>query len=92
MAFAGGDPTDLRAVAVTLTTLSGDLTADALAMASQGRSAAADAGDGQVADLAETALAALGGAVLATATLVSGLAQGSTTAADQLVTATGLPQ
>lgn len=92
MAFAGGRPTELRDVSRTLSTLSGDLSADALAVKAEGHAAAGAAGDGHVADLAETVLAALGGAVMATATLVGGLADGSTTAADQLLTATGGPR
>lgn len=43
------------------------------------------AGDGQVAAAAESALAAIGGVVVATAAIVQGLADGSTTAREQLL-------
>ena len=92
MAFAGGDPSRLRAASRSLSTLSEDLTGDALTATGQGREAASAAGDAQVAQLAETALAAVGGALMATAALVSGLSEGSTTASDQLLTATGVPR
>lgn len=92
MGFAGGQPAQLQEVSGTLSALSEDLTADAVAATAQGKAAASHAGDAQVAGLAETALAAIGGAVMATATLVGGLADGATTAADQLVTATGGPR
>ncbi|NAZ83919.1 hypothetical protein GTR02_19080 [Kineococcus sp. R8] len=89
MTFAGGNPDQLQETATALDTLSQDLTGDALALTGQGRSAGACAGDATVAGLAETALAAVGGAVLATATVVAGLSQGATTAGGQLETATG---
>jgi len=89
MPFAGGDPDELQDTASALEALSQDLTGDALAVAAQGRAAAASAGDPGVADLVETALAAAGGAAVATAALVSGLSRGATTAGGQLVRATG---
>ncbi|WP_337059730.1 hypothetical protein [Kineococcus sp. G2] len=89
MSFAGGDPIQLQVASAGLRALSEDLVGDALALTAQGRSAAALAGDGTVASLVETALAAVGGAVLATSALVSGLSQGATTAGDQLQRATG---
>ncbi|SFJ62611.1 hypothetical protein [Cellulomonas sp. KH9] len=92
MAFAGGDPARLRAASRALGTLAEGLTDDALAARDRGREAAAAAGDGHIAQLAESALAAVGGALVATAVVVSGLAQGTTTASDQLVGATGGPR
>lgn len=90
MGFAGGDPQALASVALGLGHLSSDLAADATQMAALGKDAAAHAGDGQLADLAETALAALGGVVVATAAIVEGLSMGSTTAGSQLRRATGM--
>ena len=90
MAFAGGDPQALGVVATALDTLSSDLAGDAVEIARQGRLAAAAAGDGSVADLVETALAAIGGVVVATATIVQGLGDGSRTAGSQLWQATGM--
>lgn len=89
MGFAGGDPQALATASRGLATLSDDLATDATAIARHGREAAAVAGDAQVADAAETALAAVGGAVVATATVVRGLADGATTAQTQLQQATG---
>jgi hypothetical protein len=90
MGFAGGDPHALADVAAGLSRLSADLTGDAAEIVRQGKQAAGAAGDGQVADLAESALAAIGGVVVATATIVQGLADGSTTAGTQLRQATGM--
>ena len=93
MGFAGGDPQQLSDAAGSLDTLSGDLSSDALAISAQGKLAARHVGEGQIVDLAEAVLAAVGGAVVATATVVAGLSQGSRMAADQLVRATsGVPQ
>jgi len=93
MGFAGGDPRELQQVSTGLSTLSSHLAGDATEIARQGRSAAAHAGDPQVADLAETALAAIGGVVVATAAIVQGLSEGATTAGTQLRRATGqVPQ
>ena len=89
MPFAGGDPDELQDAATALEALSQDLTGDALTVAAQGRAAAAAAGDPGVADLVETALAAVGGAAVATASLLGGLSRGATTAGGQLVRATG---
>lgn len=89
MGFAGGDPRELQTISTGLSTLASDLSGDATEIARQGRSAAAHAGDGQVADLAETALAAIGGVVVAAAAIAQGLAQGTTTAGTQLRRATG---
>ncbi|WP_148076651.1 hypothetical protein [Cellulomonas sp. PhB150] len=77
-------------MATGLDHLSADLSRDASQVATQGKSAASAAGDAQVADLAETALAAIGGVVLATATIVQGLSEGSSTAGTQLRRATGM--
>lgn len=90
MGFAGGDPQALGVVATGLDQLSTDLAGDAAEIARQGKLAAGAAGDGQVADVAESALAAIGGVVVATAAIVQGLADGSTTAGGQLVRATGM--
>ena len=89
MGFAGGDPQQLATASRGLGHLADDLATDATAIARHGRDAASAAGDGQVADAAETALAAIGGAVLATATVVRGLGDGATTAGTQLHQATG---
>lgn len=90
MAFAGGDPFTLDVVATGLQQLSSDLAGDAAEIACQGKLAAGAAGDGSVADLVETALAAIGGVVVATATIVHGLGDGSKTAGSQLWHATGM--
>lgn len=89
MGFAGGDPLGLEDVATELGRVSSDLAGDASEIARQGRQAAGAAGDGQVAELAESALAAIGGVAVATAAIVQGLADGSTTAGSQLRQATG---
>lgn len=89
MGFSGGDPQVLHGAANGLGDLSSDLAADATQLAVQGKAAAAHAGDGCVADLAESALAAIGGVVIATSTIVQGLSAGSTTAGSQLSSATG---
>ncbi|WP_028045504.1 hypothetical protein [Cellulomonas sp. URHE0023] len=89
MGFAGGDPHQLEVVGKGLGALSSDLAGDATQIARQGKLAGAAAGDGHVADLAESALAAIGGVVVAAATVVQGLAEGSTTAGAQLLQATG---
>lgn len=90
MGFAGGDPARLSSASRGLDTLAADLAGDASTIARQGADAAASAGDPQVAELAETALAAIGGAVVATAAVVQGLADGATTAGTQLRRATGV--
>lgn len=89
MAYAGGDPDALAATSTQLGGLAGDLAGDAVAVKGQGGAAAAAVGDGGLAALAETALAAVGGAVVATSTLVAGLSRAASTAGDQLDVATG---
>jgi len=90
LGFAGGDPHALSAASQGLDALSSDLTQDATELVKHGKSAASHAGDGQVADLAETALAAIGGVLVGTATIVEGLSKGATTAGSQLRRATGM--
>jgi len=68
--------------------LSGDLAQDAVAIARQGKKAASAAPD-EIGDLANTVLAALGGAVTGASARVEGLSVAATWCADQLVKVTG---
>ena len=88
MGFAGGHPAQMRQASNRLTTLSSDLAADAVAITRVGGRAAAAAGSGLVGGAAESALAAIGGATIATSVIAGGLGEGVLTGADQLDRAT----
>lgn len=89
MGFAGGDPGALTDGAGLLTGLSDHLADDAFALAALGRRESAAAGDPQVAQVLETALATTGGVLVAATALTHGLAVGVREAGRQLTTATG---
>lgn len=88
MGISGGDPAALAGASTSLGDVSTDLAGDACTVAGLGKQAAG-AAPGRVGHLADTALAAIGGALTAAATLAEGLSQGASTAGDQLVKATG---
>lgn len=88
MAYTGGDPAVLDGAAVGLGHAVVDLAGDATAVAGIGPMAAG-AAPGSVGQLAEEALAAVGGVLAGVATLAEALAQSVTVASDQLVRAMG---
>lgn len=88
MGFSGGDPTALSSCSGRLGDLSVDLAGDAAHPARLADRAGGAAPD-HVGELAETALAALGGSLVGASTLAAALSPGAAVAADQLVKATG---